>query len=66
MIILIMIIVFTSISINIGVSVLLLIPIEPLDVIVSVLVQLADATIDELWNAIVRALQDSLLHRVGQ
>ena len=47
-------------------SILPLIPVEHLDVLVGMLVQLADAAVDVLWDAAMTGCEDGLLDRLGQ
>ena len=43
-----------------------MIPVEHLNILIGVLIELADATVDVLRNALVASMEDGLLHRLGQ
>ena len=45
---------------------LLIIPVEHLNILIGVLVQLADAAVDVLWDTVMAGMEDGLLHRLSQ
>ena len=43
-----------------------MIPVEHLNILVGVLVELSDATVDVLWDTVLVGIKDGLLHCLSQ
>ena len=44
----------------------IIIPVEHLNILVGVLVELSDAAVDVLWDTVMAGMEDGLFHRLGQ